>query len=97
MRIGLAQIDTRIGDFEENTRRILAAFEAARRQGADLVVFPELVVTGYPPRDLLLDPAFVERALAVAGEIARGPRRGRPWCSARWRDRAARTPDTRGS
>jgi NAD+ synthase (glutamine-hydrolysing) len=78
VRIGLAQIDTRIGDFEENARRILAAVEAARRQGAELVVFPELVVTGYPPRDLLLDPAFVERALAATQEIARETAAGPP-------------------
>lgn len=56
---------------------MLAAVEAAARQGAELVALPELVVTGYPPRDLLLDPAFVERALRVtdeiAGELAAGP------------------------
>lgn len=71
MRIGLAQINTRIGDFAGNRRRIVAAVEEVRRRGADLVVLPEMVVTGYPPRDLLLDPAFVERAVETTAEIAR--------------------------
>jgi NAD+ synthase (glutamine-hydrolysing) len=77
VRIALAQIDTRIGDFAGNARRIAAAVAEAARQGAALVVLPELAVPGYPPRDLLLDPAFVDRALAVtaelAGELASGP------------------------
>jgi predicted amidohydrolase len=71
LRIGLAQIDTRIGDFAGNRRRILAAAEEARRRRADLVVLPEMVVTGYPPRDLLLDSSFVERAVSATEEIAR--------------------------
>jgi NAD+ synthase (glutamine-hydrolysing) len=71
LRIGLAQIDTRIGDFAGNRRRIVAAVAEARRRGVDLVLLPELVVTGYPPRDLLLDPAFVERAVKTTEEIAR--------------------------
>jgi len=75
VRIGLAQINSRIGDFSGNRRRILAAVEAAR--GADLVVLPEMVVTGYPPRDLLLDPEFVDLAVRtteeVAGDLAGGP------------------------
>jgi NAD+ synthetase len=51
---------------------------AARSQGADLVALPEMVVTGYPPRDLLLDPRFVERALAVTAEIAQETAPGPP-------------------
>ena len=79
MRIGLAQIDTRIGDFAGNRQRIVAAVEEARRRGAaDLVVLPEMVVTGYPPRDLLLDPAFVDRAVATTEEIARDLAGGPP-------------------
>jgi NAD+ synthase (glutamine-hydrolysing) len=53
MKITLAQIDTTIGDVEGNTKRILAACAEGRAAGADLVLLPELVVTGYPPRDLL--------------------------------------------
>ncbi len=71
MRIGLAQIDTRIGDFAGNRRRIVGAATEARLRGADLVVLPEMVVTGYPPRDLLLDSAFVARAVEITEEIAR--------------------------
>jgi len=71
MKIGLAQIDTRIGDFAGNARRIAAAVAEAGRRGADLVVLPELVVSGYPPRDLLLDPDFVERTIAATSDIAR--------------------------
>jgi NAD+ synthase (glutamine-hydrolysing) len=70
MRVGLAQIDTRVGDFAGNAARIVAATESAARAGADLVVFPELVVTGYPPRDLLLDPAFVDAAAAATEDLA---------------------------
>jgi len=71
MKIGLAQIDTRIGDFAGNARRITAAVAEAGRRGADLVVLPELVVPGYPPRDLLLDPDFVERTIAATSDLAR--------------------------
>lgn len=78
MKIALAQIDTRIGDFAVNRRRIVAAVEEARRQGADLAVLPEMVVTGYPPRDLLLDPGFVDRAIETTEEIARELREGPP-------------------
>lgn len=78
MKIALAQIDTRIGDFAVNRRRIVAAVEEARRQGADLAVLPEMVVTGYPPRDLLLDPGFVDHAVETTEEIARELREGPP-------------------
>lgn len=71
MRVALAQIDTLIGEFDGNRERILAAARAGRAGGADLVVFPELVVTGYPPRDLLLEPGFVAAAGAALEEIAR--------------------------
>lgn len=78
MKIALAQIDTRVGDFAVNRRRIVAAVEEARRQGADLAVLPEMVVTGYPPRDLLLDPGFVDRAVETTEEIAREVSGGPP-------------------
>ncbi|HEX3129032.1 MAG TPA: nitrilase-related carbon-nitrogen hydrolase, partial [Thermoanaerobaculia bacterium] len=71
MRIGLAQLDARIGDFEGNCRRMIDAAAEARARGAELVVFPELAVTGYPPRDLLLDRGFVDRAVAATSELAR--------------------------
>ena len=71
MRLALAQMDAVVGDLDGNRERILAQLEAARDQGTDLVVFPELAVTGYPPEDLLLRPGFVAAARASLDEIAR--------------------------
>jgi len=70
MRVGIAQIDTRIGDFRGNADRIVRAAQLAAASGAELVVFPELVVTGYPPRDLLCDASFVAAAREALGNVA---------------------------
>ena len=69
MRLALAQIDTVVGDLDGNRDRILSSLEA-RAGGADLVLFPELAVTGYPPEDLLLRPGFLKRAADTLEEIA---------------------------
>jgi NAD+ synthase (glutamine-hydrolysing) len=74
MRLGLAQIDPVVGDLDGNRDLILARIEEARAAGAELVVFPELAVTGYPPEDLLLRPGFVRAARASLDEIAAGTR-----------------------
>ena len=66
MRLALAQINTTVGDLDGNRARILEAIEEARGAEADLVLFPELAVTGYPPEDLLLRPGFVRAAERVA-------------------------------
>jgi NAD+ synthase (glutamine-hydrolysing) len=71
MRLALAQINTVVGDLDGNRSLILARLEEARAAGADLVLFPELVVTGYPPEDLLLRPAFVRAARRSLDGIAR--------------------------
>ena len=71
MRLALAQLDTVVGDLTGNRDRILAALDEARAAGADLVLFPELAVTGYPPEDLLLRPAFVREARRTLEEVAR--------------------------
>jgi NAD+ synthase (glutamine-hydrolysing) len=63
VRIALAQINVTVGDLEGNTNKILEYMERARGLGADLVAFPELAVTGYPPEDLLLKPKFVKENL----------------------------------
>jgi NAD+ synthase (glutamine-hydrolysing) len=63
-----------VGDLEGNSRRILERLEEARGRGADLVLFPELAVTGYPPEDLLLRPGFVRAAEASLHELARSAR-----------------------
>jgi NAD+ synthase (glutamine-hydrolysing) len=69
-RIALAQIDTTVGDFAGNAARIRAATERARAAGAALVVFPELALCGYPPRDLLDFPEFLDRAARTLAELA---------------------------
>ena len=71
MRLALSQLNVVVGDLERNRDRILSSLGEARRAGADLVVFPELAVTGYPPEDLLLRPGFVNAAMRMVEEIAR--------------------------
>ncbi len=70
MRIALAQIDCIVGDLEENREKILSSLGSAREANADLVVLPELAVTGYPPEDLLLRPGFVRAARESLETIA---------------------------
>jgi NAD+ synthase (glutamine-hydrolysing) len=70
VRIALAQLNTLVGDLDGNRTTILAALDKARAQSADLVVFPELATTGYPPEDLLLRPGFVRAAHESLAQIA---------------------------
>jgi len=70
MRLGLAQLNTTVGDLPDNRRRILDAYHALVIQGAELVVFPELVVCGYPPRDLLFKSRFISDVEQTTREIA---------------------------
>ena len=69
MRLALAQLNVIVGDLAGNSAKIVAAIADARTAGADLVVLPELAVTGYPPEDLLLRPGFVKAARAALEEI----------------------------
>jgi NAD+ synthase (glutamine-hydrolysing) len=69
LRIALAQINTTVGDLSGNRDWILAFSERARQKGADIVVFPEMCVTGYPPEDLLLKSHFVANNLTTLKEI----------------------------
>ncbi|HVZ64936.1 MAG TPA: NAD+ synthase [Lacunisphaera sp.] len=71
MRIGLAQINTIVGDLAGNSRRILQAYRTLVDQGAELVLFPELVVCGYPPRDLLFKRRFISDVAAATAQLAR--------------------------
>jgi NAD+ synthase (glutamine-hydrolysing) len=71
MRIGLAQINTTVGDFDGNKSRILEAYAKLVAEGAELVITPELAVCGYPPRDLVFRSGFVQRSEAVIVEIAK--------------------------
>src|SRR3954462_171683 len=70
MRLALAQINTTVGDLDGNREHILEAIGEARGAGADLVLLPELAVTGYPPEDLLLRPGFVRAAEESLRDIA---------------------------
>src|SRR6187401_1813712 len=71
MRLALAQLDVVVGDIPGNRALIVDAIREAHTAGADLVVFPELAVTGYPPEDLLLRPGFLKAARESLDEIAR--------------------------
>jgi NAD+ synthase (glutamine-hydrolysing) len=84
MRLALVQMNAVVGDLEGNRERILAGLREAEAAGADLVLFPELAVTGYPPEDLLLRPAFVRAAEETTRDVARATSRipalvGTPW------------------
>jgi NAD+ synthase (glutamine-hydrolysing) len=70
MRLALAQIDTTVGDLDGNRALILSRLDEARSAGAELVLFPELAITGYPPEDLLLRPGFVRAAERSLEEVA---------------------------
>ncbi len=73
-RVSLAQINPTVGDIEGNTRRIVDGIAQARALGADLVAFPELAVTGYPPEDLLFKSAFIEANLAALRDVTKAAR-----------------------
>lgn len=67
--VALAQINPTVGDFAGNRAKIIEGIRRARKEGARLVVFPELATTGYPPRDLLFKQEFLERGSSVLDEI----------------------------
>src|SRR6478609_7826875 len=77
MKIGIAQINSVVGDFPGNVKRILSAYRECIEAGADLVVTPELSLVGYPPRDLVFKSQFVPKCLQaldyLAGEIREVP------------------------
>src|SRR3954468_9703388 len=70
IRVAAAQLNLVVGDIDGNEARILDAYDRAAAVDADLVAFPELAVTGYPPEDLLLRPAFVAHAAETLAKIA---------------------------
>lgn len=71
MKIALAQFNPTIGDFEGNARRILELAREAKSGGADIAVFSELCVCGYPPQDLIERPSFLERNLKEVAQLAK--------------------------
>src|SRR6266550_2638349 len=70
MKIALAQINPTVGDIAGNCRKILDFIDQAKSRGAKVVVFPELSIIGYPPKDLLLKPRFIEDNLRGLQQIA---------------------------
>lgn len=76
LRITLAQLNQSVGDLAANVAAMLAVRERAR--DADLIVFPELQLIGYPPEDLIMKPALVERATAELEKLARVTADGGP-------------------
>ncbi|MFH0930418.1 MAG: NAD+ synthase [Candidatus Zixiibacteriota bacterium] len=69
LRVGLAQINCTVGDLEGNTRKIIQYLEKAKKMGVELICFPELSITGYPPEDLLLKPQFIEDNLKALKKV----------------------------
>ena len=70
VKIAIGQINTTVGDLKGNKDKILSCVEAASGKGADLIAFPELSITGYPPEDLLLKPYFIKENIKCLEEIA---------------------------
>jgi NAD+ synthase (glutamine-hydrolysing) len=70
VRVALAQVNPTVGAIEANTRLVTEWMARARALGADVVAFPELVLTGYPPEDLVFKPAFIEANLRALADVA---------------------------
>ncbi len=75
LRLALAQINPKVGDLDGNVAKICAAYDEAEAAGCDIVAFPELAITGYPPEDLVLKPGFVADNLAALSAVAARTRR----------------------
>ena len=77
MKGGLAQINSTVGDFPANAKRIIAAYREALDEGAELVLVPEMALVGYPPRDLVFKSGVVDKCLQgldyLKGEIGEVP------------------------
>src|SRR5438128_644642 len=72
LRVGLAQINTTVGDLNGNVQKALVYLARARDLGVYIVSFPELTISGYPPEDLLLRPSFVSDNLDALEELVHG-------------------------
>lgn len=75
LRVAFGQINTTVGDLEGNVAKIIEYMDRAREVGADLIAFPELAITGYPPEDLVLRRRFVEDNLKALQEVVRASQR----------------------
>ena len=74
LRIGMAQINATVGDISGNSKKIAGFIDKAKRLGVELLTFPELSITGYPPEDLLLKPQFVQDNMEAMRDIIRKTR-----------------------
>ncbi|HKQ58445.1 MAG TPA: nitrilase-related carbon-nitrogen hydrolase, partial [Candidatus Eisenbacteria bacterium] len=63
LRLGLAQVNATVGDLDGNFEKLVANIQRARAMGVEVLAFPEMVITGYPPEDLLLKPSFIDTAI----------------------------------
>jgi len=70
LRLALAQINPTVGDLDGNFDKVVAAMDRARDLGVDVLALPEMVITGYPPEDLLLKPAFIDQAIERTRAVA---------------------------
>jgi NAD+ synthase (glutamine-hydrolysing) len=70
LRVGLAQLNPTVGDLDGNLAKMVDAYDRAEQAGCDLVAFPELSTTGYPPEDLVLKPGFVADNIAALSKLA---------------------------
>ena len=70
MKIALCQINPTVGSFENNKDSILKYYKDSIKLNADIIIFPELVTTGYPPQDLLWENGFVEANLQLVESVA---------------------------
>ncbi len=71
MRITISQLNLHVGNLKDNSLKIMRDIDRARSEGADLILFPELTISGYPPRDLLDFPSFVNQCMTHIRSIAR--------------------------
>jgi NAD+ synthase (glutamine-hydrolysing) len=69
LRVCLAQLNITVGDFKGNTKKIISAIKKAEKEKTDIICFPELAITGYPPEDLLLRPKFIKDNLAALDKV----------------------------
>ena len=71
INVGTCQINPILGDFEYNYQKLVDSYNTALKKGADLIVFPEMVITGYPPQDLLFSKSFIKRNLEVLDNFSK--------------------------
>ncbi|MBD3263472.1 MAG: NAD+ synthase, partial [Candidatus Omnitrophica bacterium] len=69
LRIGLAQVNPRVGALEDNYKIIISFIEEARKKDVELLIFPELALTGYPPEDLLLKNHFIDKNIRIINRL----------------------------